>query len=219
MVFDLLDYTISYGKIDVIHKINLNIKKGEKIALLGRSGSGKSTLIKDLFEQQKQNASYVPQDLGLVQNLSVFHNTYIASLDKNSIFHNIRNLIFPIKEEVKKITEILKEISLEDKIFSKVSELSGGQKQRVSIARALLDNKDILLADEPISSLDEYLSKVVMSKINKNFETVVCSLHNVDIAIEHFDRVIGLNAGYIMFDKKSSLISADDRKALYDVCF
>lgn len=218
MAFDLSNHTISYGKIDVIHSINLQIKKGEKIALLGRSGSGKSTLIKNLFEQQKQNASYIPQELGLVQNLSVFHNTYIANLDKKSLFYNIRNLIFPAKIELKKIISILKQIVLEDKIFSKVSSLSGGEKQRVAIARVLLDKKSILLADEPISALDEQLSKIVMIELSENFKTVVCALHNVDIAIEHFDRVIGLNNGHVMLDKKSENITLEDRKALYDVC-
>ena len=218
MAFNLENHSISYGDINVLNSINLSIQKGEKIALLGRSGSGKSTLIKNLFDLQKENASYIPQELGLVQNLSVFHNIYIAILDKKSTFYNLINLIKPVKAEVNSIEEILEKLELSDKIFSKVANLSGGQKQRTAIARAMKDNKEILLADEPISALDEHLSQRVISQIKENFTTVVCALHNVDIALNNFDRIIGLNHGVIMLDKKAEEITKEDTKQLYHVC-
>jgi len=218
MAFILQNHTISYGEVNVLENINLSIQKGEKIALLGRSGSGKSTLIKNLFEMQKENSSYIPQELGLVNNLSVFHNVYMALLDDNSTFYNILNLIKPVKSELKNVEDILDGLFLKDKILSKVSELSGGQKQRTAIARTLHSNKTILLADEPISALDESLSQVTMSVINKKFETVVCALHNVEVALKNFDRVIGLSGGNIVLDKKSSDITKEDTTTLYDVC-
>ncbi len=218
MAFNLQNHNISYGDINVLQNINLSIQKGEKIALLGRSGSGKSTLLKNLFEMQKENTSYIPQELGLVNNLSVFHNVYIALLDKNSTFYNIRNLIKPVKSEVLNTEDILDGLFLKDKIFSKVSNLSGGQKQRTAIARSLNSDKAILLADEPISALDQNLSQVVMDTVNQKFETVVCALHNVEVALKNFDRVIGLSGGTVIIDKKSSEITQEDTSTLYDVC-
>lgn len=218
MAFNLQNHNISYGDTNVLYNINLSIQKGEKIALLGRSGSGKSTLLKNLFEMQKENSSYIPQELGLVNNLSVFHNVYIALLDKNSTFYNIRNLIKPVKTELKNTEDILDGLFLKDKIFSKVSNLSGGQKQRTAIARSLNSDKSILLADEPISALDQNLSQVVMDTVNQKFETVVCALHNVEVALKNFDRVIGLSGGTVIIDKKSTEITQEDTSTLYDVC-
>jgi len=218
MAFYLENHTISYGKVDILNNINLSIKKGEKVALLGKSGSGKSTLIKNLFNMQKQSSSYIPQELGLVNNLSVFHNVYMALLDENSTLYNIKNLIKPAKNELSNVEGILQKLFLKDKIFSKVLNLSGGQKQRTAIARSLNSNKSILLADEPISALDENLSKIVMDVINQKFETIVCALHNVEVALKNFDRVIGLNQGDIILDKQSKEISTKDTNILYDVC-
>jgi len=218
MAFNLDNHTISYGDVTILNNINLSIKKGERVALLGRSGSGKSTLLKNLFDLQKENSSYIPQELGLVHNLSVFHNVYISLLNEKSTFYNIRNLIKPVKAELHSIEVILEKLFLKEKVFSKVTNLSGGQKQRTAIARSLHSNKTILLADEPISALDEKLSQVTMEVLNGKFETIVCALHNVEVAIKNFDRVIGLNDGNIVLDKKSSEITTQDTTTLYDVC-
>jgi len=218
MAFNLENHSISYGDVTILNNINLSIKKGEKIALLGRSGSGKSTLLKKLFDLQKENSSYIPQELGLVNNLSVFHNVYISLLDEKSTFYNIRNLIKPVKKELHSIEDILEKLFLKDKVFSKVTNLSGGQKQRTAIARSLNSKKSILLADEPISALDERLSQVSMDVLSEKFETIVCALHNVEIALKNFDRVIGLSDGNIVLDKLSSQITLEDTSTLYDVC-
>jgi len=218
MSFSLQSHTISYGDINVLNDINLEIKKGEKVALLGSSGSGKSTLLKNLYSMEKTHSSYIPQDLSLVNNLSVFHNIYLSLLDNNSTFYNIRNLIKPVKKEVQNVDDILASLHLNDKIFIKVSQLSGGQKQRTAIARSLNTNKSILLADEPISALDEKLSSIVLECIKNKFDTIVCALHNVNLALENFDRVIGLSNGKIVLDKHSSDITSLDTQTLYNVC-
>jgi len=218
MAFNLQNESISYSDIVILDSLSLEIKKGEKVALLGKSGSGKSTLIKRLFELKKDEVSFIPQELGLVNNLSVFHNVYISKLDTFSTFYNIRNLIKPASKEVDIIRNILEDFDLDDKLFTKNHDLSGGQKQRTAIARTMYNPKKILLADEPISALDEYLSSKVLKTLRKNFETVVCALHNVDLAIEHFDRVIGLKNGKVLLDKKCCELTQEDRQKLYYVC-
>jgi len=169
MAFYLQNESISYLETVILDSLSLEIKKGEKVALLGKSGSGKSTLIKRLYELKKDKSSYIPQELGLVNNLSVFHNVYLARLDDYSTFYNIRNLIKPASKEVEAIKNILKDFDLEDKIFIKNHDLSGGQKQRTAIARSIFNQKNILLADEPISALDEYLSSKVL-QVLKNLK-------------------------------------------------
>lgn len=218
MAFYLQNESISYFDTVILDSLSLEIKKGEKVALLGKSGSGKSTLIKRLYELQKDESSYIPQELGLVNNLSVFHNVYIARLDDYSTFYNIRNLIKPASKEVELIRNILEEFDLEDKIFVKNHDLSGGQKQRTAIARSIYNQKKILLADEPISALDEYLSSKVLQVLNKKYETIVCAIHNVDLAVKNFERVIGLKNGKILVDKKCSELTDEDRQKLYYVC-
>ena len=216
MAFNFENETISYDDLIAINSITLNIKKGEKVALLGKSGSGKSTLLKRMYELQNKSSSYIPQELGLVNNLSVFHNVYIAKLDSNSLFYNFINLVKPVKKEISGITNVLNTLLLDDKIFVKSHNLSGGQKQRVAIARALYEEKNILLADEPISALDEFLSKKVVTKLISSFDTVICTLHNVDLALENFDRIVGLKNGKLLLDKKCEDITNQDREALYN---
>ncbi|MGB6328237.1 MAG: ATP-binding cassette domain-containing protein [Halarcobacter sp.] len=215
IAFSFTNESISYNSLLAIDSITLEIKEGEKIALLGKSGSGKSTLLKRMYELQEEKSSYIPQELGLVNNLSVFHNVYISQLDSNSLFYNIRNLIMPVKNEISNISNILSKLLLEDKIFIKSQNLSGGQKQRVAIARALYSQKKILLADEPVSALDEYLSKKVVNILSTSYETVICTLHNVDLALENFDRVIGLKNGKLLLDKRCEDLTQEDRENLY----
>ena len=219
MAFSLQNESISYNNKEVIlHSLTFDIKKGEKVALLGKSGSGKSTLLKKLYEFQKYNASYIPQELGLVENLSMYNNIYIAKLDEFSIWHNLINLIIPAQEDVNDVIDIIDKLDLEYKLFDKVHSLSGGQKQRTAIARAIYANKSILLADEPISALDEHLSAKTISNLKDNVETIVCALHNVEIATKNFDRVIGLKDSKVIIDKKCSELSEEDIQKLYYVC-
>jgi len=218
MAFKLHNENIAYDDSVVLNNLSLHIQKGEKIALLGKSGSGKSTLLKYLLNHNEALCTYLPQELGLVNNLSVFHNVYIAQLDNNSLSTNLRNLFFPTKIEKEKIAKILSTLEFEEKMKEKVSTLSGGQKQRCAIARAIYNNHSILLADEPISALDEFLSNKVITLLNQQFETVVCALHNVNLAIAHFDYVIGLKDGQVILNKACSELSQEDRQKLYNAC-
>lgn len=218
MLINLDKQSISYKDKVVLDNICLSVQEGEKVALLGKSGSGKSTLLKRLYALHPQNCSYIPQELGLVNSLSVFHNIYISQLDHNSTFYNIRNLIRPMPKEIDKIYPILDELHMSELMFKKCGELSGGQKQRTAIARAVLQGNKILLADEPISALDEFITQKVLESITTKFDTIVCALHNVDVALEYYDRVIGIKDGKIVLDKACKDISPKDTQELYHVC-
>lgn len=217
MIFNLENETISYENKKVLDSINLSIKKGEKVALLGSSGSGKSTLLKRLYELKSEEVSYLPQDLGLVNNLTSYHNVYTSKLQNNSTIYNLINLIKPFKKELNEVEKILKELEIDNKLLTKSFNLSGGQKQRVAIAKSIYSGKTTLLADEPISALDEYICKKSIEVMNKSFDTIVCALHNVDLAIESFDRIIGIKNGEILLDKQTSQIQKDDLSRLYYV--
>ncbi|MGB5794021.1 ATP-binding cassette domain-containing protein [Poseidonibacter sp.] len=217
MLFNLENETLSYENKLVLDSINISIKKGEKIALLGKSGSGKSTLLRRLYELKSNEVSYLPQELGLINNLSSYHNIYISRLEQKSTAYNLINLIRPFKKELKEVEKILKELEIDDKLLTKSFNLSGGQKQRVAIAKSVFSNKNILLADEPISALDEYICKKSLDYMKDSFETIVCAMHNVDLALDCFTRVIGIKNGRILLDKQTSEISKEDTNRLYYV--
>ena len=218
MSLKLENETIAYENKAVLDSISLHVKSAEKVALLGKSGCGKSTLLKRLYDTHENSVSLIPQELGLVEQLSVYHNVFIARLDKHSTYQNIKNLLFPIKNEIDIIKEILEALHIGELLFEKCANLSGGQKQRVAIARALYQKKAILLADEPISALDEIATKTSLKLLFDSFQTVVCAMHNVEIALDSFERVIGIKDGQIILDKRCNEITKEDTKELYSVC-
>lgn len=216
-MFALMDENIGYQDKVALHAFSLDVTKGEKIALLGKSGSGKSTLLHHLFSLNKE-ASLIPQELGLVQNLSVYHNIYMGRLESHSTLNNMKNLLWPNVKEVNAVETLLTSLDLNPMIHSKVGELSGGQKQRTAIARALYRGSDLLLADEPVSALDEHQSLHVMEKLSTSFETFIVALHDVDLALNFCDRVIGIKEGRKVLDKPSHEITKDEKDLLYKVC-
>ena len=160
-------------------------------------------------------SAFVDQHYALVQQLSAFHNIYTGRLDRYSTFHNLLNLIKPQKKELQEITPILGELGMEEKIFEKVGELSGGQQQRVAVARAIYRGEDILLADEPIASVDPHQADTVMEIIIQNTETVVVSLHAVEFALKFAQRIVGLSDGEIQFDLPTGEVTQTMLAELY----
>lgn len=195
--------------------INLHIPAGQKLALVGHSGSGKSTLIKLLYDQRPADISLVPQDYGLVSSLSVYHNVYMGQLGRQAVWYNLLNLVKPLKKPLQQVQQILQKIQLADKLFEPVAQLSGGQQQRTSIARAMMQGSDILLADEPVSSLDEQQSKLVMQLLCSHFDTVVLAMHDIDLALAYCDRIIGLDHGHITVDESTANLKRQDLLEIY----
>ena len=219
--------------------VDLKIKKGEFVSILGPSGSGKTTLLRtingletstggeiyfDNKEVNKNNISEVQkktgmifQEFNLINNLSAINNVLTGLLNSSNKFLSLFYL-FSKKQKIEALRS-LETVGLLEKSYSRSDELSGGQRQRVGIARAIIKKPLLLLADEPVASLDPKSSNLILSllkKINQEFgTTILCNLHQVDLAKKYSDRVVGLIDGKIIFDEKSSNINEAYLKEIY----
>ena len=219
--------------------IDLKINKGEFVSILGPSGSGKTTLLRtingletlssgDIFFDNKKvgnnNLSEVQkktgmifQEFNLVNNLSAINNVLTGLLSFSNKFLSIFYL-FSKKQKIEALKS-LETVGLLEKSHNRSDELSGGQRQRVGIARAIIKKPLLLLADEPVASLDPKSSNLILSllkKINQEFgTTILCNLHQVDLAKKYSDRVVGLMDGKIIFDEKSVNINETYLKRIY----
>ena len=209
------DLSASYGGERVLGPLSLSLASGERVALVGRSGAGKSTLLSLLYDEADASTAFMPQDLGLVDTLSVFHNVYMGQLDRHSILYSLCNLLVPLTKPRHEIQGILDELGLGDKRREPAGELSGGQRQRVAVARTLYQQGSLLLADEPVSALDGPLARRVMAALTRAYPTSVIALHDVDLALAYSDRIIGIQDGQIALDEPSSRLTAADLQPLY----
>lgn len=213
--FQLSGLTASFDGERVIGPLSLDVKEGERVALVGKSGAGKSTLMKLIHDRVDGHASLVPQDLGLVNALPVFHNVFMGQLDAHPAWYNTLTLIRPFRKDRDAIRELLRELSMADKFWTPTASLSGGQRQRVAIARAIYRNANLLLADEPISALDGPMAHLVMKALNQRFATSVTALHDVEMALTYATRIVGIQDGQIALDEPSQRLSAADIMPLY----
>ncbi|MEH6578877.1 MAG: ATP-binding cassette domain-containing protein [Amphritea sp.] len=205
----------SYKDHTALIDITLHVPAGQKLAFIGRSGAGKSTLLKLLYEQRPKEIALVPQDYGLVNSLSVFHNVYMGQLGRQPLWYNLVNLIKPLQQPVAEVKQLLELFQLEEKLFEPVGHLSGGQQQRTAIARAMMQSGNILFADEPVSSLDEQQSKSVMRALCERFDTVVLAMHDIDLALSYCDRIVGLDQGRITLDAPTAKLKRSDLLEIY----
>ena len=214
-IISLQDAAVSYDNSFSLAATNLTVQRGEKVAIVGKSGAGKSTLLRLLYEKHSGCSALVPQDDGLVETLSVFHNVYMGRLAEHSSWYNFINLMRPFSQRVEEVQAILQELSLTEKCFAPVASLSGGQRQRTAVARSMYQGGDVLLADEPVSAVDEHQSEQVLLQLSKHFSTIIVALHDTQLALNCCDRVIGLKAGVITLDKSSETLSAAELQQLY----
>ena len=214
-MFQLTNANLGYKQSSVLRNISLEINEGERVALVGESGAGKSTLLAALQSQLQNEVTLIPQDLGLVNNLSVFHNIYIGRLNTYSSVYNLLNLAWPQKREVQKIKPLVERLSLVDKLFKPTGELSGGQQQRTAICRALFQGGSAIIGDEPVSAVDNHMANIIMETLIAKFPTVVLALHDVDLAIKFSTRIIGIKDGAICFDQSTVDLSRQDLDFLY----
>jgi phosphonate transport system ATP-binding protein len=185
-----------------LNDITLNINSGEKVALLGPSGGGKTSLLNALHQQCADQVAWCPQEHGLVESLSAYHNMYLGQLDQHNALYNLANLIKPLAEPKQAISELSLLLGLDPQqhLWKPVSQLSGGQRQRIGIGRALFRQQENFLGDEPVSSLDPVQAQQILELIINRHKTVILALHNRQQALSNFDRIIGIKAGRIIFD-------------------
>ena len=212
---------------EALKGINLKINKGEFVTVLGPSGSGKTTLLRSIngletvdsgeifFKNKKIDKKYllevqkktgmIFQEFNLINNLSAINNVLSGLLNSSSKFLSMLYLF--TREQKLEALQSLETVGLLNKTYSRADELSGGQRQRVGIARAIIKKPLLLLADEPVASLDPKAANLIISllkKINKEFNiTILCNLHQVDLATQYSDRIVGLLDGEIMFNEST----------------
>ena len=219
--------------------VDLKINKGEFVSILGPSGSGKTTLLRTIngletsssgeiyfdnkkvdhnnFLEVQRKTGMIFQEFNLVNNLSAINNVLTGLLNSSNKFLSLFYL-FSKKQKIEALKS-LETVGLLEKSHNRSDELSGGQRQRVGIARAIIKKPLLLLADEPVASLDPKSSNLILSllkKINQEFgTTILCNLHQVDLAKKYSDRVVGLIDGKIIFDEKSTNINESYLKKIY----
>ncbi len=224
-LFSVSGVTKDFGGTRALHDVDLTVERGEVVVLLGLSGSGKSTLLRHLdglelptagsvrvFDQDvaslgqqdlralRGRVPMIFQQFELVPSLTVLENVLTGALGR---LRGPRLGIWPYPRAAR--TEALgplDRVGLLEKAYERADRLSGGQQQRVAIARALMQRPEILLADEPVASLDPESSEQVMRLIREiaadDGLTVVCSLHQVDLALGWGDRIVGLRHGEVV---------------------
>jgi phosphonate transport system ATP-binding protein len=205
--------------------VSIDVGKGEFVVVLGPSGSGKTTLLrcinglvtpsagavvlegqhvaKDTLRQVRGRIGMIFQDFNLVGNLTALNNVLTGVLDRTT---TMASLLYRFKREHKLwALECLDRVGILAKAYTRADRLSGGQQQRVGIARAIIKKPVLLLADEPVASLDPLIAFNILSllkDINRTHGiTVVCNLHQVDFALRFADRIVGLAGGGIVMNR------------------
>lgn len=222
--------------------IDLKIYEGEFVAVVGLSGAGKSTLLRTInrmhdvtsgdlkvdgrsivgykgreLRNLRRSIGMIFQDFNLVNRSSVRRNVLSGRVGYYPTWKSSLGLFS--SEDKKRALDSLNRVNMTEKLYTRVDELSGGQQQRVAIARALMQDPKIMLADEPIASLDPLTTTAVMDdllSLNKDLGiTVLANLHSVPLAMKYADRIVGLRAGQLVYDKPIAEVSEGDFEGIY----
>lgn len=214
-LLELRDATAGYAGRAVLHGLDLTLRAGEHVAILGRSGAGKSTLLSLLYQRLADRAALIPQAAALVGTLSVFHNVYMGRLDRHSAWRNLRMLAFPARAEVDAVRGVLGGLGMEEYLFRRAGALSGGQQQRVSVARALYNGRPVVIGDEPVSALDRLQGADVLRRLAARHETMVLAMHDIGLALAHARRILVLDEGRIVLDAPAWRLTTSDLLPFY----
>jgi phosphonate transport system ATP-binding protein len=215
------------GGVQALTDVSFEVPKGQFLAVIGLSGSGKSTLLRcinrlieptkgkiywhdtDITDASDEELRRIRRKIGMVfQHFNLVHRSPVLTnvlAGRLGYVNPAWSLInrFP-KSDIENAYKQMERVGITDKAHHRADELSGGQQQRVGIARAMMQNPEIILADEPVASLDPVLAHSIMQYLEKINEedgvTVLCSLHFLDLVHRYADRVVALNEGRLMFD-------------------
>ncbi len=228
------------GGVEALQTTSLAFKQGEVTVLLGPSGAGKSTLLHCLnhlrkpthgavvvdglgrlnhtgrVRRHRRNTAMIFQQHQLLPRVSVLRNTLLGRLGHHGLWRSL----WPLPASERRLAlDSLARVGLADKALMRADQLSGGQQQRVGIARALTQQAELILADEPVASLDPSASRQVLSLLRgicrERGLTAVISLHQVEYTREFADRVVGLAGGAVVFDDRPDAITDDVLRHVY----
>ncbi|MBD2258885.1 phosphonate ABC transporter ATP-binding protein [Pseudanabaena sp. FACHB-2040] len=243
-LFELRRVSRYFGDVPALADLSLTVSAGERVALIGSSGAGKSTLLSLLngtlppssgqlrvmgrdigrlgphqLRQVQRRIGTVYQQHHLVPNLPVIHNVNAGHLGRWSFFKAAWSLIWP--QEVGRAAQALAQVGIAEKLYARTERLSGGQQQRVALARVLVQDPLVILADEPISSVDPERSREMMDLLRQlNYDTgttLVISLHDIGFAFSHCDRILGLRHGQLLFDAPAQAVTDSMIADLYRI--
>ena len=223
--------------------VNLQIEQGEFVAIIGLSGAGKSTILRCInrmhavtkgtltvdgvnvnslkgaeLRRYRRKVGMIFQSFNLVSRSTAIKNVLTADVPDMNFF----KVLFGIfsKEQKMRALESLDKVGILDKAYTRCDQLSGGQQQRVALARTLNQNPKIILADEPVASLDPITARQVMQdfvRINKDYNiSILLNIHHIDLALQYCDRVLGVRAGEIVFDGPASTITQEQIDYVYN---
>src|SRR3712207_184678 len=227
-----------------LFRSDLSVRAGERVALVGPSGAGKSTLLglctggvhpdrgtvevlgrplAALSARQlltvRRRIGTIHQRLHLVGRLRVVHNVNAGHLGRWSGWQALTSLVRP--REVDTAREALARTGIEDKLYARTDTLSGGEQQRVALARTLVQDPDLVLADEPVSSLDpargDEVMRLLCETVATPARTLLVSLHDFDLAVRWCDRVVGVRAGRVHFDLLAGEVGSRHREEIYSL--
>ncbi len=226
-----------------LKNVDLKIEQGEFVAVIGLSGAGKSTLIRTVnrmhdvtdgkvvvdgidvmtlkgkdLRKFRRKIGMIFQSFNLISRSTVIKNVLTSNVPDMPWYRVLLGLY--TKQQELQALEALDKVGILDKAYTRCDQLSGGQQQRVALARTLNQNPSIILADEPVASLDPIMADVVMSdfkRINKELNiSIILNIHHVDLALKYADRVIGIRAGEIVYDGKASDVTKEILNQVYN---
>jgi len=241
-MLDVKALTKTFGDHKAVDRVDLSVPKGQFLGVIGRSGAGKSTLLRMINRLEaptagsilcdgldvarlrgrglrawRRRCAMIFQQFNLVGRLDVLTNVLIGRLGHAGGPERLLN-IWSASDKVIAMNA-LEQFDMSSLAGQRVDQLSGGQQQRVAICRALVQEPDIVLADEPIASLDPRNTKIVMDalqRVNKHFGiTVICNLHSLDIARAYCDRLVGMANGRAAFDGAPEALTDGAARDLY----
>lgn len=225
-----------------LNDVTVTIEKGEFVAVIGSSGAGKSTFLRcinriiekssgdiwvnnknvDSFKESqlhilRRKIGFIFQQFNLVNNLTVQQNVLHGRIGYNPFWRNIFSLYK--REDIELVKFYINAVGLFDKVYSRIDNLSGGQQQRVAIARVLAQEPDIILADEPVSSLDPKLSETTLELLeeynSRKDITIIVNLHSLQLAPKYAKRIIAFKTGNLIFDNTSGLLGKEHIRSIY----